>query len=434
MFTMTGPQNVKWVVKNKLCISCGMCDTACPRVAIKMTRRESDGAIFPTINETICTRCGVCLTVCYGFNVEHQLNLRVFHSLPNSFLGNCISFFTGFSNDKEIHFNSTSGGIVPSLLIHALSEKLVDSVIVTKMQSGNPPQAKAFIATTTQEILAAVGSKYCPVSLAECLATIDPSKRYAVVGLPCHIYGMRKLAEANSKVKNSIVLYIGLICGGMPAYLGTEYLLSIHNMKNQYVKLEYRGGGWPGRLLIQNRSSDQQKTVSVSYPEYWQNLFGYFLPYRCTLCHDGFNEFSDISCGDVWLPRFTNNDKEGTSLIITRTEKGDRLVHDAFEKRCIQIVAIDGIEAIKSQQGIVQFKNLTLKSRMTLSKICQKKLPSFDLSRTPAASFNNYLVAIDLYLGSTMASRKDLWWLLNIYVLSKRTIGKYRKWIENTIN
>lgn len=422
---MNIPQNVNWIVKNGLCIGCGVCAAVCPSKAIKMSCTHGAGMIFPIIDGPSCIGCGICLDVCYGFKVDPELNLRIFKSLPKSILGNYIRSYTGFAKNPSIRLNSTSGGVVTALLMYALEVKLIDGVIVIIMESGNPPRAKAIIATTTEEILSSVGSKYCPVSLAECLEAIENDKRYAVVGLPCHIYGVRKLVACSPKLRNSICLYLGILCGGMPSYLGTQYLLRVYGVEKQYVKrLEYRGGGWPGRLLIQSEFMGQQKKISVAYPDYWQGAFRYFHLYRCMVCHDGFNEFSDISCGDAWLPRIMRDDKKGTSLIITRTENGERLVQDALQKGYIQISAIKSQDVIKSQQGLIQFKNLTLKSRMNLFKIFRKKLPIFDLSRTPAANFMSYLVAIDLYLGSEMASKRNSWWLLDIYVSLGRTMER----------
>jgi len=428
---MNQPQNVKYVIKNGLCIGCGVCEAACSRKAVKMIYNDDNGMAFPIIDEKICNGCGICLDVCYGFKVDHKLNLRIFHGLPDSVIGNYIGSYIGFATDQTLRFNSTSGGVTTALLTHALEERLIDGAIVTKMEAGNPPRAKAFIATTTEEILSAIGSKYCPVSLAECLKAVENDKRYAVVGLPCHIYGIRKLAEYSPKIRNSIRLYLGILCGGMPSYLGTQYLLKAYGMEKQHItRLEYRGGGWPGRLFIQSESSGQQKEISVPYPEYWQGTFGYFFPYRCTVCHDGFNEFSDISCGDAWLPHIMEKDKEGTSLIITRTKIGEHLVQTAFQKGCIHITPIESQDIIQSQQGLVQSKNLTLRARINLTKIIRKKLPTFDLSRTPPANLTSYLLGIERYIGSAMASRKSLWWLFDAYISSIRTIGRIIKGIK----
>ena len=422
---MTHSRSVRYVVKSGLCIGCGLCKVACPHKAIEMVYSDDHGMIFPVVNRGKCKNCGICLDVCYGFKVDHESTSGVSNNVVTFIIGDYIGSYIGFASDHTLRFNSASGGIVTALLVYALKEGLIDGAIVTKMEAGNPPRAKAFIATTEREVISAVGSKYCPVCLAECLETIENGKRYAVVGLPCHIYGMRKLAKYNSKIRNAIRLNIGILCGGMPSYLGTQYLLRIYGVEKQHIKrLEYRGGGWPGRLLIQSEYSGKERKISVPYPDYWRGTFGYFLHYRCTVCHEGFNRWSDISCGDAWLPHLIGMDKIGTSLIITRTEIGEQLLRNAHSKRCIQITPIKSQDLIRSQRGLVQFKYSTLRARVNLSRIARRKLPAFDMNAVPATDPASYLMAIDFYIGNIMATKKGLWWLFDRYLSLKRAVAR----------
>jgi coenzyme F420 hydrogenase subunit beta len=420
------PKNVEWVAKNELCVSCGACKIACQHKAIKMAYSNRCGLILPVIEGKKCNGCEKCLEVCYGYKFDDTLYYKIFNSMPNSIIGNFINAYIGFATDYELRFNSTSGGIVTALLIYALKEKLIDGAIVTIIEEGDL-RAKSFIATTIEEIRSASGAKYCPVPLAESLEMLESSKRYAVVGLPCQIYGIRKLAEFNSKIRKAILLYLGILCGGMPNYLGTQYLFRKYNVENQHVKrLEYRGGGWPGRLLIQYESRDRQGEIYAPYPEYWQGTFGYFQPFRCTVCYDGFNDFSDISCGDAWLPEIVEKDKIGTSLIITRTEIGEKLVYDAFQKGIIKISPIKVQDALRSQRGLVQYKYVTIKSRIKLARIIRKNLPIFNLNRTLPFKFTDFLKATELYVGRLFASRKNMWWLLDTYLSLVRSLGQVR--------
>jgi coenzyme F420 hydrogenase subunit beta len=412
------PHNVGYVVENGLCIGCGICEAVCPNKAIELIFNVKSGMPLARVSEEKCIGCQKCLNVCYGYGVNHELNLRIFSTLPLSIVGNFERCYVGYAKDQILRYSSTSGGVVTALLAYALEQGIIDGAIVTKMEAGNPPKAKVFIATTIDEILAAGGSKYCPASFAECLRDLKKGKRYAVVGLPCHIYGIRKLAEFNTRIRNSVSLYFGILCGGMPSYLGTSYLLKNYNMEKQHIiKFEYRGGGWPGRLLIRGKKHTITYQVNVPYPQYWRDAYQFFLPCRCILCHDGFNEFSDISFGDAWLPHLNKKDKKGTSIVITRTEAGERLIQEAFQEDYVHINSISVQDIIRSQRGLIRFKYSTLRARISLCKALRKELPSFDLSRTPSSvRLNSCLSAIGLYVGRSIASKKRLWWLFNIYV------------------
>lgn len=412
--------NIEYVVENGLCVGCGVCEAACPNEAIKVILDIKRGIVIAKVDKEKCDGCQICLNVCYGYRVDHELNLRIFGTLPFSIVGNFKRCYTGYASDHVLRYKSTSGGLVTAFLRYALEEGIVDGAIVTRMEAGNPPIAKAFIATTIDEIISAVGSKYCPVSVAECLRALENGKRYAVVGLPCHIYGIRKLTDFNARIRKSISLYLGLLCGGMPSYYGTFYILKSYNMEKHYITdFEYRGGGWPGRLLIRGKKQtpDRRIEIRVPYPEYWRDSYQFFFPYRCMLCHDGFNEFSDISFGDAWLSNLIKKDAKAVSLIITRTDVGEHYIQQAFKKDHIQIKATNVQNILRSQQGLIRFKFSTLRARINLCKKFKRMLPAFDLNRTPTANFDSYLSAIGLYLGSKIASKRKLWWIFDIYVL-----------------
>jgi len=431
------PINIKYVVKNGLCVGCGVCEAACPNDAIKMVFDIKSGMPLPTVDEKRCNECQICLNVCYGYKVDNTLNLRISRTYPTSVVGNFIRCYIGYANDQGLRYSSSSGGVVTALLTYALEQGLIDGAIVTRMEAGNPPKAKAFIATTIDEMLSAQGSKYCPVSFAECLKDLENGKKYAVVGLPCHIYGIRKLAEFNTKIRKSVSLYLGILCGGMPSYSGTLYILRRYNMEKQYItKFEYRGGGWPGRLLIRGKqpTSNRKTEICVPYPEYWHDTYQFFFPYRCTLCHDGFNEFSDISFGDAGLPHLIRKHENGMSLIVTRTKAGERLILDASQNEAIQTNSINVQDATRSQPGLMRFKSLTLRAKINLCRTFRRKLPIFDLSRSPSAKFDSYLSGIGLYLGRTMASKRTLWWLFDIYVSTNSLLNIARKYATKIKN
>ena len=427
------PINIEYVVRNGLCVGCGVCEAACPNNAIKVIFDGKNDVPIPTVNETLCNNCRICLDVCYGYKVDKDLSFRIFRTYPTSIVGNYIRCYIGHACDQKLRFSSTSGGVVTAILAYALKQGIIDGAIVTQMEAGNPPNAKALIASTIDEVLSARGSKYCPVSFAECLKNLEKGKKYAVVGLPCHLYGIRRLAQFNAKIRHSVCYYFGLLCGGMPSYFGTLYILRNYNMSRSYItKFEYRGGGWPGRLLIRSKliRSNQEVEIYVPYAQYWRDSDGFFLPYRCTVCHDGFNEFSDISFGDAWLPQFIKKDNKGTSLIITRTDAGENLFKAALEDKVIQTDSIDVQDAINSQRGLVQFKLLTLRARINLSRKLRRKLPFFDLSRSPSAGLGGYLSGVWLYLGRSMAGKKDLWWLFDVYASANSLMSITRYYLR----
>ena len=88
------------------------------------------------------------------------------------------------------------------------------------------------------------------IALKEIINSRDEEK-IAVVGLPCHIQGLRKAMAKDSKLRDRIVLCLGLFCNHSPNFLATHFLLESNKInENDIIRLDYRGEGWPGHLKI----------------------------------------------------------------------------------------------------------------------------------------------------------------------------------------
>ena len=59
----------------------------------------------------------------------------------------------GYSKDTRVLESSTSGGIVSSLLICALEEKIIDAVLLAGWREDKPWRCRPFIATNKEEVL-----------------------------------------------------------------------------------------------------------------------------------------------------------------------------------------------------------------------------------------------------------------------------------------
>ncbi|OFV67263.1 MAG: coenzyme F420 hydrogenase subunit beta [Candidatus Syntrophoarchaeum caldarius] len=200
---------ISQVVKDNLCTGCGTCLALCPNEAIEMVIDEKKGVYVPELNEEKCNNCGICYKVCPGHEVDFkELNLEIFGKEPDDILiGNYLNCYIGYSTDYDIRYNSSSGGLVTQLLIFALEEGIIDGALVTRMKKDNPLEPEPFIARTREEVIEARGSKYCPVPANVALKEILNSKegeKFAVVGLPCHIHGLRKAQQVNEKLKEGV--------------------------------------------------------------------------------------------------------------------------------------------------------------------------------------------------------------------------------------
>ena len=405
------------VVKADLCTGCGTCVSLCPNGAIELVIDDKKGIYVPILNDATCNNCGTCYKVCPGHSVDFKdLNLEIFRKEPDDILiGNYTNCYIGHANDYEIRYNSAAGGLVTQLLIFALEEGIIDGALVTRMKKSNPLEPEPFIARTREEIIESSKSKYCPVPANIALNEILESKedeKFAVVGLPCHIHGIRKAELINEKLKEKIVLHLGILCSINRNFLATKYLLQKFNIKKEDVaKLDYRGEGWMGCMSITLKNGSKKLSP---YLVYWTHILrSYFVPIRCTLCSDQSCELADISLGDIWLPEF-RDDKIGTSVIISRNKIGEQILQNAVLKRKIELTNIDRSKVVKSQKFSLLFKKSSLNARIFLFTLFGKSLPSYN-QELLEPKFSAYLHAILLYLQIYISSKRHLWGLLGIF-------------------
>lgn len=397
--------NVAAVVKDGLCTGCGTCTAVCPTEAILM--RVSNGLFLPIVEKGKCISCGLCVKVCPGHSVDFLgLNSEASSKQSgDSFLGSFMRCYLAHSCSYDIRFGSASGGVITQLLIFALEKGMIDGVLVVRMKKGSPLVPEAFIAKTREEIIAASKSKYCPVSLNEALKIVlCENGRFAVVGLPCHIHGVRKAEMEVEALRGKIVLRIGLFCSHTVSFYGTSFLLRKLGVRQaQVAGIDYRGMGWPGSLSVRLKDgSDLLVPYVGAWNSYWPIFSSFFFtPVRCLMCPDETNELADISCGDAWFPEL-RGEKVGESVVIARSWKGEEILHQADFAGVIGLKSVECEKVERSQTEPLRFKKDDFEVRLALLTRSGRRVPSFRGTRSFSHSFSSWV--------------RSLFALLNVWV------------------
>ena len=402
-------KSIRSIVDDDLCLGCGTCFGVCPMSAISITITSSKGIYLPHVDPVACIECGKCYRACPGHSVDfEQFNLELFeNNIRNDLVGHYRNCYTGYATDYDIRFNSTSGGLVTAILLFALERGLITGALVTRMSKSNPLDVEPFIARTKDEIMEASKSKYCPVPANIALRKILESddEKLGIVGLPCHIQGIRKAENINEELKQKIVLHIGLFCGRCPSFIGTEFLLRSADVEmSNVMSIDYRGGGWPGGTSIILKNG---RGLFIPYNIAW-GLISLFIPWRCTLCSDGACELSDISLADAWLPELSR-DKMGLSLIVNRSDIGERLLSMMASSSKIELRPIDASKITgRSHKSMLLFKKRGFIARMRIANLFGKNTPLYNQMRL-CPTYHDYLSAIKLYLISSIVQKRILW-------------------------
>lgn len=372
--------NINAVVKNDLCTGCGTCVGSCPLQIVNLIKNDC-GTHVPHFPPEGCNHCNTCIEVCPGMDIDlKKLSQSVFSNMPPNydiFMGNFNRCYVGSSSDSDILENSASGGLLTTTLIYALEEGIIDGALLSRLSSEDPFKVEYFLAKSVDSIKSASGSIYYPVTVNSALnILLKEEGKFAVVGLPCHIHGIRKAEEVNPKLKDKIVLHLGIFCSHTVNFNGTDFLINSLDVKKQDVdSFAFRKRGWPGGFLLKTKTGEEKFAPLDSF---WPPIFGrfFFTPFRCTLCPDGTAELSDISFGDAWLPEFIDN-RKGVSLIISRSEIGENLISNAKLDDKVKLTEINHSKVFESQQDQLFFKKKNITARKNLIKSLGKEYPRF---------------------------------------------------------
>lgn len=331
-------------IDRQVCTFCGACASICPVGVIAVGEER-------VCLQGECISCGLCYRFCPGremdFDVMSQVHLG---STPQDpLLGYYRSLGVGQANSEVIRERGSSGGVVTALLTYLLREGQIRGALAVTMSEERAWQCQASLLTTPQEVREAAQSKYSLVGLNALLRQARQEKGpFAVVGLPCHVHGLRRLQELGS-FREKFPLVIGLFCGMNLRPTATEYLISKIGFETQEVThLEYRGGKWPGGFLVQARNGRREFIPKDSYN--YVNLM--YMPRRCLTCPDLTNELADVSVGDIWLEEYAG----GWSTVIGRSSVGEGILSEAALKGVIRLDKISRDDVLRSHAHLFAYK------------------------------------------------------------------------------
>ena len=127
------------------CYGCGVCSASCPKKIISI-KLDKEGFYKPFIDKSSdCIECGVCLEVCA---MNHQ-------SL--SICATPMKSWAAWSNDESVRRKCSSGGIG-----FEIGKQLIERgyKAVGCRYDINEQRAEHYIATTIEDFVQSIGSKY----------------------------------------------------------------------------------------------------------------------------------------------------------------------------------------------------------------------------------------------------------------------------------
>ena len=320
------------------CYGCGVCAASCGKRIINI-RLNEDGFYTPYIdNPDKCTQCGICLDVC-AFNHEERA-LK-----PNELK---VKSWAAWSNNEAVRRKCSSGGIG-----FEIGKQLIEQGFhaVGCRYDTKEQRAEHYIATTVEEFVQSIGSKYIQSYTAEAFKEVKrKEQKYLITGTPCQIDSFRRMIRKFRCEDNFILM--DFYCHCVPSMHAWKAYIKMLEPKIGEItyaswrnKFEY---GWHDSWLM------GMEGVKTSKPVDWHDSYNLLIRGKKTFvqsrwsqgdlfyqlflgdvclgpqceksCKYKYNKSSaDIRIGDLWGETYKDDDK-GVSALVCFTEKGRQIV------------------------------------------------------------------------------------------------------------
>ena len=315
------------------CYGCGVCATACPKNIINI-RLNVDGFYQPYIDEDDkCIRCGLCLKVCS----YTQENLSTSNDVRQS--------YASWSNEDAVRRKSSSGGTgfeVARFLMQQGYE------VLGVRYNAELNRAEHYIATTVEELIQSMGSKYIQSYTVDAFKKLDRKKKYLITGSPCQIDSIRRYIK-HFKIEENFVL-MDFFCHGVPSKLvWDKYLSEVEKTTGKVVYASWRNKqtGWHDSWNmcidgeIQGEKVDWHDSYNLLIREknYYQSRYSqgdaFYRLFLCDSClgkacydkckYKYRSSAADIRIGDLWGKKYRENE-DGVTGVVAFTEKGEEVL------------------------------------------------------------------------------------------------------------
>lgn len=313
------------------CYGCGVCAATCPKKIISI-QLNGNGFYEPHIADSAkCTDCGLCSDVC-AFSHNELANKD---AKP-------LKSWAAWSNDVQVRRKCSSGGIG-----FEIGKQLIEQgyYAVGCRYDVKQQRAEHYIATTVEEFIASIGSKYIQSYTANAFRQIErKGQKYLVTGSPCQIDSFRRMIRKFRCEENFILL--DFFCHCVPSmHAWKAYIKMLEPKIGEVTYASWRNKfefGWHDSWLmgidgdktnpsLDNNLSERDTAIKsrMSKGDLFYRFFlgdlshGPHCEKQCKYKYD--HSSADIRIGDLWGDTYKDNQK-GVSALIAFTEKGRKLI------------------------------------------------------------------------------------------------------------
>ncbi len=345
------------------CYGCRACEKVCHQKAITMAP-DTEGFLYPVLNESLCVNCGLCKNVCpydNDFNAD-----------------NPISVYAVQHNSQDVLLKSSSGGMFSALAdyvtgsggavcgcifdenfmaVHTVTEK---TAVIEKMRGSK------YVQSDTAD------------SFTEVKARLEKGQKVLFTGTPCQVDGLKRFLKKD--YENLVT--VDLICHGVPSpLLLSEYIKTTEKNKGKITDLKFRDklrNGWRSEGTVVYKMGEKKKVLTISpFKDSYYNL--YYLRnsvsrMSCYSCkYATHKRVGDFTIGDYWnipdiVPQIDY--EKGVSVVFANTKKAEKILDEI--KDDVVLYETEFSSAVKGNGNLSSPSEMPKARKYIYKKIAQK--------------------------------------------------------------
>lgn len=298
-------------IKN-ICNGCGVCSLVCPVNAIMM-EKDSEGFLYPVIDETKCIKCNKCRKFCANNVTENKYDIKA---------------YAAKNINKKDRLNSTSGGMFYLLAQYTIEKngvvfgvKYDEDLKVTHDYSETLQGCREF--SISKYVRSDLNNSYQKVK-----KFLLDDRHVLFTGTPCQVYGLK--TYLNKEYEKLILCEI--ICHANPSpkifdmYIKNREKENDKKIKKIYFRSKEQDMNFGPYLEFIDGTKKIDNLFNVSFTSQLINRPS------CNNCQFvDVNRKSDFTIGDFWgidkvFPEF--NDKQGISLLTVNSQKASSIFNE----------------------------------------------------------------------------------------------------------
>lgn len=322
------------------CCGCGACAQICPGHCISM-EADSEGFLYPQIQQERCIDCGLCETVCPVLKAEVDSG-----KIPEA--------YAAYNRDETVRQNSSSGGV-----FSLVAEKVLADGGAVYGAAWEGRAVRHIRISSREELHLLRGSKYVQSQIGDTYVQTRKDLKAGILvlytGTPCQIEGL--LRFLGKSPENLICMDV--ICHGVPSPMVWETYCDFREKKAgaeiTSVSFREKRYGWKQYSVKMAFGNGKQYHCKHREDPYMRTfLHDFSLRPSCYQCRfRKYDHCSDLTVADFWgsqqvCPEL--DDDKGMSLVLANSGKGRQILEQLNEGMCLCPVDFDS--AVRSNPAI----------------------------------------------------------------------------------